>query len=507
MSDEKKTDDAVEGVVPVFQQQLNTSTSDEKRSSKKGGPPSSADIEGAVPIEHMLSSVAPGGSEVEQIAERIERRREERIPVTFKSRVRFLKGCRKIARRQGYDTARISEDDLKEYRDRVAAEADEFRGICNIRILKRIGVYADVDCLLQILDRAVNVMKDSDIDDSWFFYTDFSAYHTQVVSRWPWMRTSLRQAMLVLFAFYFFTPILFCNVMDQSNICTDNGSRYSGLVSALYFASTTLSTVGYGDLTVSQDPRWKSFIGSLYMLIAMVVAVVSFSAAADTASTPIQRTVDRLFERFDANRVDSEEFLYKKIRRIKFIRLTEIFVLVFAFILIGVIASQVAVAFEEDPEAQWTWMTSFYWAVQTTTTIGYGDLAQPFGLRWFKIFYLTFATYVVGSSLGRLGSLKTELSEARRQHAWDRRKVTRRFVDEMQAYDCDDKVDQYEFLTASLISLGKVDSDDIRPIMDKFRTLAGNKGYISVTEDICEEKIDEDSTYDELEEDEIDHEE
>jgi hypothetical protein len=57
-------------------------------------------------------STLPGGSEVEQIAERIERRREERIHVTFPARVRFLKGCRNIAKEQGYDTARISVQDL-----------------------------------------------------------------------------------------------------------------------------------------------------------------------------------------------------------------------------------------------------------------------------------------------------------------------------------------------------------------------------------------------------------
>ena len=116
-----------------------------------------------------------------------------------------------------------------------------------------------------------------------------------------------------------------------------------------------------------------------------------------------------------------------------------------------------------------------------------------------------FSTYLVGNSLGKLGALKAELSEVRRRHAWDRRKVTRRFVDELQAYDHDDKVDQYEFLVASLISLGKVSSDDIRPIMDKFRNLAGDKGYISFIEDVHEEDIDQTNSA-RIEEDEIDHE-
>jgi hypothetical protein len=118
-----------------------------------------------------------------------------------------------------------------------------------------------------------------------------------------------------------------------------------------------------------------------------------------------------------------------------------------------------------------------------------------------------FATYIVGNSLGKLGSLKQELSKIRRRHAWDRRRVTKRFIDELQSYDHDDKVDQYEFLVASLLSLGKIDSDDIRPIMNKFRDLAGDKGYISV-EDVPDETVHGSSTdLASFEEDEIDKEE
>lgn len=351
-------------------------------------------------------------------------------------------------------------------------------------------------------------MIDSDIDNNWFYYQDFSFENTRIISRWPFMRSSLRKALCILALFYICTPIVFCNIMDQSEICTATGSLGSGWMSALYFASTTISTVGYGDLTVSQDPRWRAFIGSIYMLVAMVVAAVAFSAFAELTMSPLHNVVQRIFEQFEQNKKDCDLFLYQRIRRVKIVRLTSIFVEIFLFVLIGVVVSQVAVAFDTSFEegTDWTWMTSFYWAIQTTTTIGYGDLKQPYGLRWFQIFYLLFSTYVVGSSLGRLGSLKEELSELRRQHAWDRRPVTRRFVDELQPYDHDDKVDQYEFLVASLLMLGKIDSDDIRPIMNKFRALAGEKGFISVDTDIVEENINEVDPGD-VEEDEIDQEE
>jgi len=74
----------------------------------------------------------------------------------------------------------------------------------------------------------------------------------------------------------------------------------------------------------------------------------------------------------------------------------------------------------------------------------------------------------------------------RRHHAWQRRKVTQRYIEETQAYDNDGVVDQYEFLVASLLTLGKLTSDDIRPVMDKYRELAGEKGFISMEDDVSE---------------------
>jgi hypothetical protein len=118
------------------------------------------------------------------------------------------------------------------------------------------------------------------------------------------------------------------------------------------------------------DSSFYSKLSSAPQLVAMVVAVIAFSAAADTALSPLENYSDKIFDRFQGKEDDKDTFLYKRIRRAKFVKLTELFCQIFFFILIGVIASQIVVAFEKDPEAQWTWMTSFYWAIQTATTIG-----------------------------------------------------------------------------------------------------------------------------------------
>mmetsp|Transcript_13755 Transcript_13755/g.23418 ORF Transcript_13755/g.23418 Transcript_13755/m.23418 type:complete len:235 (-) Transcript_13755:219-923(-) len=133
---------------------------------------------------------------------------------------------------------------------------------------------------------------------------------------------------------------------------------------------------------------------------------------------------------------------------------------------------------EDHDELTWSWMTSLYWAVQTTTTIGYGDLTVGADFRWFQLFYLIVSTYFVGNALTGFATLSKTIDDVRRRTAWKRREVSKAMIDEMQADDHDDKIDQFEFTVASLLQLGKIDPDDVRLIMDKFRQLCNDDGFI-----------------------------
>ena len=74
----------------------------------------------------------------------------------------------------------------------------------------------------------------------------------------------------------------------------------------------------------------------------------------------------------------------------------------------------------DEGASEYNWMDAFYVAVQTTTTIGYGDYTIPEEMRWFQIIYLTISTYLVGNALGKLGNLHSDLEQVRRYHAWHR---------------------------------------------------------------------------------------
>lgn len=53
-------------------------------------------------------------------------------------------------------------------------------------------------------------------------------------------------------------------------------------------------------------------------------------------------------------------------------------------------------------------------------------------------------------------------------------------VHEFRTDEFGNNVDQFEFAIASLLLLGTITREDLEPIMDKFRALAGPKGYINV---------------------------
>jgi hypothetical protein len=109
---------------------------------------------------------------------------------------------------------------------------------------------------------------------------------------------------------------------------------------------------------------------------------------------------------------------------------------------------------------------------------------MPFELRWFQIFYTTLGTALVGSVFAGVANLKGELNDLRRYYAWKRRHVCKRLIEDMKGGDSDDdKIDQYEFMVASLLTLNKIRISDVEQIMDQFRKLAGPNGYIEFTED------------------------
>jgi hypothetical protein len=179
-----------------------------------------------------------------------------------------------------------------------------------------------------------------------------------------------------LFIFYLCSAVFFCAIIQDENVCPSGDHSYDGWLTSVYFASVTMSTVGYGDVSLARGEAatWRVFIGALYMLVALLVGYTVFVSAADLALGGLDiggsgRVTSVLF-RPCVDSYDGDVPLYQQVRRVVKVRVLELVTFFFLLNLVGVFASRIFVYYTDAEDEQWTWMDSFYWAIQTTTTVG-----------------------------------------------------------------------------------------------------------------------------------------
>jgi hypothetical protein len=137
---------------------------------------------------------------------------------------------------------KITKDDLIDLRDDVKKERDLFP------FMACFGFIQPKKTLGLVLERAVEVVEENDSEED-FYYMDFNTTHTIVVSRMPWFRGGVGTALFWLAIYYIFTPILFCFVTKDTQVCPDiYGSTTAvtdSVIGCLYFATVTLTTVSF----------------------------------------------------------------------------------------------------------------------------------------------------------------------------------------------------------------------------------------------------------------------
>jgi hypothetical protein len=182
-------------------------------------------------------------SGVENLAHKIEIRRDSRIPITLAVRKRFLKKCREMAIQRGFKK-RVFLDDLRQFRDELREEVERDQNPVS-SLLHWVGFPDESTMLLRVVDKGIERVT-SYLEQEFLFFQDFSFYYTRLISRSPWLRSPLQKYVLTVLAFYIFAPVLFCWIVDDEDVCPDVPGKgpYAGWLTATYFASVTLSTVG-----------------------------------------------------------------------------------------------------------------------------------------------------------------------------------------------------------------------------------------------------------------------
>jgi hypothetical protein len=281
------------------------------------------------------------------LASKIEDRRANRIPVTFDIRKRFLEECRQVAMKTGTRN-KIHVRELEALRDKYRKLVDDHKENTaqkSRRYLKQMfGLWHDERTLLELLEKALK--NTHDLRSRWFYFRDFNFYYTVVVPKRQFLKNTTLVTVQLLLAYYFFTAVFFCAIIRDDQVCPADPSGedriYYGWLTSIYFASVTMSTVGYGDVSLAGDSRWKIFIGIIFMLVSLIVAYTVFASAAQSAvsrfglsetGNSISKYVFNYINKYDGESVP----LYIQIRRVFWLRAVELVLYFLFFNFVGVV--------------------------------------------------------------------------------------------------------------------------------------------------------------------------
>lgn len=261
--------------------------------------------------------------------------------------------------------------------------------------------------------------------------------------------------------------LIFCFYTLTTLVYYYNEKNWS-VVDCVYFVTVTIATVGYGDYYPTGNGT-KVF--TIFVILFGLTVIFSFISEfanhiIDIAAAAAKEIAKN--EKSDIVEIDESKYIWKK---------------VYCFL---VIAAAVAVcAIYMYCTEGWSFITAIYFAVVTTTTVGYGDITvNEEGSKIFLILYIPFSVIIVAGAIGQVASIELEKKAEEKRLKLLSRKLD---FDLLRELDTDGSgVDVNTFLIAMLQQTDKVDKKvDIDPWLKKFKELDADGSGSLDQEDIA----------------------
>jgi len=385
----------------------------------------------------------------------------------------------------------LSKDALKRIQDNFQRLDKDGNGFVSAQELQEAmsGGLIRSDVAAQLVEAAMSGADQS--QDGLLDWEEFLSLHVEEEPAFHQRHRNKIEACCCIF-YFILAPLVYCNLNHAPEV--PDWSVWD----ALYFATTTVTTVGYGDLgPVTDEMKIFTMFYILYGLI-IVAGVVSNVAAAmiawyedrlkdaqgsmfasmtsvskktqgsESTSEPLvsghshpsevgRHTSENMTATTSA--ISSEDHEMTRL-------VTRKLLLSLALFLCPIVVGTVFFKFNED----WSWIDAMYWSLVTTTTVGFGDLRlEHESSRIFSIFFILVGFMFVGGAIGNLGSMKLELKFLQERSQMMKRSLSTKMIADL---DRDGNgVERWEFLCAMLVQLGKVTEEDLQPLLDKFDEL------------------------------------
>jgi len=259
---------------------------------------------------------------------------------------------------------------------------------------------------------------------------------------------------------------------------------------ALYYVITTMTTIGYGDYyPCNTAGRVLTFF---YIFLGLVGATTALGIVAEYFQN---KSSDKMVKSLDTN--DEDDISPEQWNVI-----TSIVIYVVMLVIGAVFIMRDGESFSQTPSGTLNFADAMYWAMVTSSTVGYGDIgAQTPAGKVFMYFYMIASILITGNTVAALVAASLAAKKKR-----DRERMLSQAIGTkhdlvaikqqsakmhlkdptMSKQDQDDKVTKLEYLVYFLMKLGHCDEEHIDEILLQFdKTDADGSGTLEA-EDFIE---------------------
>ena len=252
-------------------------------------------------------------------------------------------------------------------------------------------------------------------------------------------------------------------------------------VDSIYFAAVTMSTVGYGDLSPS-DNATSEMVTVVFIFFGIVAVFGEVSSCITMLLHPFFRCCrdfgDRLFPQktIDLDGDGGSDF---KVPRGPLIYYTKNLLAPFVVIFLG----QNLWAIGYWQLEGWSYRRAWYHCMTTMTTVGYGDCSiKTNGGKLYATFHLIFSVSLLGSLISEIFQLM-----AKRENQLKRVELLKKRLDPelIRSLDTDGGgLDKAEFVLGMLYKLDLVNEEDAAPYIKQFHQLDVDGSGVLTSEDL-----------------------